>query len=126
MSTIPLVLATLCVVAYAAHALIPGMSAPPEAKASSTTRRRLWRAAIGLAVGWLSARIHARTSDPQIGIAISLLTGCAAFVPANRDRRVGAAAVNQIEILAAEELTRDDTLERMRGQYEIRKQRLDT
>ena len=40
-------------------------------------------AAIGLAVGWLSARIRARNDDPQISIAISLLTGYAAFVPAN-------------------------------------------
>ena len=40
-------------------------------------------AAIGLAVGWLSARVRARTDDPQISIAISLLTGYAAFVPAN-------------------------------------------
>lgn len=39
--------------------------------------------AIGLAVGWLSARIRARTDDPQVSIAISLLTGYAAFVPAN-------------------------------------------
>ncbi|MDT5091617.1 MAG: monovalent cation/hydrogen antiporter [Mycobacterium sp.] len=39
--------------------------------------------AIGLAVGWLSARIRARTSDAQVSIAISLLTGYAAFVPAN-------------------------------------------
>jgi Na+/H+ antiporter len=39
--------------------------------------------AIGLVVGWLSAQIRARTDDPQISIAISLLTGYAAFVPAN-------------------------------------------
>ena len=40
-------------------------------------------AAIGLAVGWLAARIRARISDPQVNIALSLLTGYAAFVPAD-------------------------------------------
>jgi monovalent cation/hydrogen antiporter len=40
--------------------------------------------AIGLAVGWLSARIRARIGDPQLSIALSLLTGYAAFVPADR------------------------------------------
>jgi monovalent cation/hydrogen antiporter len=39
--------------------------------------------AIGLVVGWLSARIRARTEDAQVSVAISLLTGYAAFVPAN-------------------------------------------
>jgi Na+/H+ antiporter len=39
--------------------------------------------AVGLVVGWLSARIRARASDPQVSVAISLLTGYAAFVPAN-------------------------------------------
>jgi CPA1 family monovalent cation:H+ antiporter len=34
------------------------------------------------------------------------------------------AALHQIEALAEEEWTRDDTIERMRGQYEFRKQRL--
>jgi CPA1 family monovalent cation:H+ antiporter len=46
--------------------------------------------AIGLAVGWLSARIRARTDDAQVSIAISLLTGYAAFVPANA---IGASGV---------------------------------
>jgi Na+/H+ antiporter len=40
-------------------------------------------AAIGLAVGWLVARIRARTEDAQVSIAISLLTEYGAFVPAN-------------------------------------------
>jgi monovalent cation/hydrogen antiporter len=39
--------------------------------------------AIGLAVGWLIAEIRARTTDPQVSITISLLSGYAAFVPAD-------------------------------------------
>jgi CPA1 family monovalent cation:H+ antiporter len=39
--------------------------------------------AIGLAVGWLVAEIRARTTDAQVSITISLLTGYAAFVPAD-------------------------------------------
>ncbi|HYZ28228.1 MAG TPA: Na+/H+ antiporter [Thermoleophilaceae bacterium] len=46
--------------------------------------------AIGLAVGWLIAEIRARTTDPQISITISLLTGYAAFIPADA---VGASGV---------------------------------
>lgn len=46
--------------------------------------------AIGLAAGWLSAWVRARISDVQISITISLLTGYAAFLPAEA---VGASAV---------------------------------
>src|SRR5204862_1693383 len=38
---------------------------------------------IGLAVGWLIAEIRARTTDTQVSITISLLSGYAAFVPAD-------------------------------------------
>jgi CPA1 family monovalent cation:H+ antiporter len=39
--------------------------------------------AIGLAVGWIIAWIRARLNDTQISITISLLSGYAAFVPAD-------------------------------------------
>jgi CPA1 family monovalent cation:H+ antiporter len=39
--------------------------------------------AIGLVVGWAIAEIRARTTDAQVSITISLLTGYAAFVPAD-------------------------------------------
>ncbi len=45
---------------------------------------------IGLAVGWAIAEIRARTADAQISITISLLSGYAAFIPANA---VGASGV---------------------------------
>jgi CPA1 family monovalent cation:H+ antiporter len=46
--------------------------------------------AIGLAVGWAVAEIRKRTSDIQVNVTISLLTGYAAFVPADA---VGASGV---------------------------------
>lgn len=46
--------------------------------------------AIGLAVGWLSAWVRKHISDVQISVTISLLTGYAAFLPAEA---VGASAV---------------------------------
>ena len=46
--------------------------------------------AIGLVVGWLVAEVRRRTVDVQVSITISLLTGYAAFVPADA---VGASAV---------------------------------
>ncbi len=46
--------------------------------------------AIGLAVGWIIAEIRKRTPDPQISVTISLVSGYAAFVPANA---VGASGV---------------------------------
>jgi CPA1 family monovalent cation:H+ antiporter len=46
--------------------------------------------AIGLAVGWIVAEVRKRTPDPQISVTISLVSGYAAFVPANA---VGASGV---------------------------------
>ncbi|MDQ3850248.1 MAG: Na+/H+ antiporter [Actinomycetota bacterium] len=46
--------------------------------------------AVGLAVGWIVAAIRARTRDAQVSITISLLSGYAAFVPADL---VGASGV---------------------------------
>jgi monovalent cation/hydrogen antiporter len=40
--------------------------------------------AIGLAVGWIVAFIRARTEDIQVSITISLLSGYAAFIPADQ------------------------------------------
>jgi CPA1 family monovalent cation:H+ antiporter len=39
--------------------------------------------AIGLAVGWLIAELRRRTTDAQTSITISLLSGYAAYIPAN-------------------------------------------
>ncbi len=39
--------------------------------------------AIGLAVGWVIAEVRRRTTDIQTSITISLLSGYAAFIPAN-------------------------------------------
>jgi Na+/H+ antiporter len=49
--------------------------------------------AIGLAVGWLVAEIRRRTTDAQVSITISLLTGYAAFVPADQLGASGVLAV---------------------------------
>jgi CPA1 family monovalent cation:H+ antiporter len=38
---------------------------------------------IGLVIGWLVAEIRKRTEDAQVSITISLLTGYAAFIPAD-------------------------------------------
>jgi monovalent cation/hydrogen antiporter len=46
--------------------------------------------AIGLVVGWVVAELRQRTTDTQISVTISLLTGYAAFVPADA---VGASGV---------------------------------
>ncbi len=46
--------------------------------------------AIGLAVGWVVAEIRKRLDDPPVEVTISLLTGYAAYVPAER---VGASGV---------------------------------
>ena len=46
--------------------------------------------AIGLVVGWVVAELRQRTTDTQVSVTISLLTGYAAFVPADA---VGASAV---------------------------------
>ncbi len=39
--------------------------------------------AIGLAVGWLASQIRKRTTDDQVNVTISLLSGYAAYVPAD-------------------------------------------
>src|SRR3954471_12261420 len=39
--------------------------------------------AVGLVVGWVIARIRARVEDVQVGVTISLLSGYAAFIPAD-------------------------------------------
>ena len=152
LSTVALVLATMCAVAVAAHALIPGLPweaafvlgaivSPTDPLAAATIMRRLevprrmvsaiegeglfndatalvaYRfavaavvagsfslaeagarfvlgaaagVAIGLAVGWLSGEVRKRISDVQVNVTISLLTGYAAFVPADA---IGASAV---------------------------------
>jgi CPA1 family monovalent cation:H+ antiporter len=48
--------------------------------------------AIGLAVGWIIAFIRERTTDIQVSVTISLLSGYAAFIPANRVGASGALA----------------------------------
>jgi monovalent cation/hydrogen antiporter len=152
LTTIGLVLATMCAVALVAHELVPGLPweaafvlgaivSPTDPLAAATIMRRLevprrlvsivegeglfndatalvaYRVAIaavvagsfslagaglrfvlaaaggvaiGLAVGWIVAEIRKRTEDPQINITISLLTGYAAFIPADA---IGASGV---------------------------------
>src|SRR5205814_8649897 len=46
--------------------------------------------AIGMAVGWIVAEIRRRATDAQVSVTISLLTGYAAFVPADA---IGASGV---------------------------------
>jgi monovalent cation/hydrogen antiporter len=145
LSTVGLVLVTMCAVAWAAHELIPDLPwaaafvlgaivSPTDPLAAATIMRRLdvprrmvsaiegeglfndatalvaYRVAvaaavagsfslpdagarfvadaaggvaIGLAVGWIVAQVRKRTTDPQVSVTISLLTGYAAFIPAN-------------------------------------------
>src|SRR5919112_93488 len=145
LSTVGLVLATMCAVAWATHALIPGLPweaafvlgaivSPTDPLAAATIMRRLgaprrlvstiegeglfndatalvaYRVAVaavvvgsfslaeaglqfvlgaaggvvvGLAVGAIAAEIRKRTIDTQVNVTISLLTGYAAFVPAD-------------------------------------------
>jgi monovalent cation/hydrogen antiporter len=152
LSTVGLVLATMCAVAWAAHTIIPGLPwqaafvlgaivSPTDPLAAATIMRRLdaprrmvsgiegeglfndatalvaYRVAvaavvagsfslaeaslrfllgaiggiaIGLAVGLIVSEIRKRTSDTQISVTISLLTGYAAFVPADA---IGASGV---------------------------------
>src|SRR5215210_501533 len=152
LSTVGLVLVTMCAVAWAAHALIPGLPweaafvlgaivSPTDPLAAATIMRRLdaprllvsgiegeglfndatalvaYRVAvaavvagsfslaeaglqfalgaaggvaIGIAVGWIVAEIRKRTTDAQVSVTISLLTGYAAFVPADA---IGASGV---------------------------------
>jgi Na+/H+ antiporter len=152
LSAVGLVLATVCAVAWAAHALVPGLPweaafvlgaivSPTDPLAASTIMRRLdvprrlvssiegeglfndatalvaYRVAvaavvaesfsladaglrfvlgasggvvIGIAIGWIVAEIRKRTTDAQLSVTISLLTGYAAFVPADA---IGASGV---------------------------------
>lgn len=152
LSAVVLVLVTMAGVAWAAHAIIPGMAwstafvlgaivSPTDPVAATTIMQRLdaprrlvssiegeglfndatalvaYRVAvaatvagafslveaglrfvfgviagvaIGLAVGLMSAWVRRHISDPQISVTISLLTGYAAFLPA---QAVGASAV---------------------------------
>jgi Na+/H+ antiporter len=152
LSTVALVLATMCAVAWAAHALIAGLSwaaafvlgaivSPTDPLAAAAIMRRLdtprrmvsaiegeglfndvtalvaYRVAVaavvagsfsladaslsfvlgaaggvavGLAVGWLAAEIRRHITDTQVSVTISLLTGYAAFIPANA---VGASGI---------------------------------
>src|SRR3954453_4235905 len=145
LSTVAMVVATMCAVAWAAHALIPGMPweaafvlgaivSPTDPLAAGTIMRRLevsralvsaiegeglftdatalvaYRVAvapvvagsfsladaglkfllgaaggvaIGLAVGWVVAEIRRRVTDAQLSITVSLLSGYAAFIPAD-------------------------------------------
>lgn len=145
LSTVGLVLATMCAVAWAAHTLIPGLPweaafvlgaivSPTDPLAAAAIMRRLdaprrmvssiegeglfndvtalvaYRVAVaavvaggfsladaglrfllgaaggvavGLAAGAVIAEIRKRITDPQVSVTISLLTGYAAFVPAN-------------------------------------------
>ena len=57
---------------------------------SSCSARRA-AIAIGLAVGWVIAEIRKRLDDPPVEVTISLLSGYAAYVPAERARRLGRA-----------------------------------
>jgi monovalent cation/hydrogen antiporter len=152
LNAVGLVLATMCAVAWVAHALIPGLPwaaafvlgaivSPTDPLAATVIMRRLdvprrmvsiiegeglfndvtalvaYRVAvatvvagsfsladaglrfilggaggvaIGLAVGWIVAEIRRRTTDAQVSVTISLLTGYAAFVPADA---IGASGV---------------------------------
>jgi monovalent cation/hydrogen antiporter len=145
LTTVGLVLATMCAVAWAAHTLIAGLPweaafvlgaivSPTDPLAAAAIMRRLdaprrlvsavegeglfndatalvaYRfavaavvagsfsladaglkfvlgaaggVAIGIAVGWIVAEIRKRTTDAQVSVTISLLTGYAAFVPAD-------------------------------------------
>ena len=151
-TSIGLVLLTMCAVAVVAHELIPGMSwevafvlgaivSPTDPLAGAMIMRRLdvprrqvsivegeglfndatalvafrvavaavvggsfslanagmdfvlaaaGGVAIGLVIGWVVAEIRKRTEDAQVSITISLLTGYAAFIPANA---IGASGV---------------------------------
>jgi monovalent cation/hydrogen antiporter len=151
-TSIGLVLVTMCAVALVAHELIPGMSwevafvlgaivSPTDPLAGAMIMRRLdvprrqvsvvegeglfndatalvaFRVAvtavvggsfslaeagidfvlaaiggvlIGLAIGFVVAEVRKRTEDAQVSITISLLTGYAAFIPANA---IGASGV---------------------------------
>src|SRR5688572_27626992 len=54
--------------------------------------------AIGLAVGWVIAEIRKRLDDPPVEVTISILTGYAAYVPAERVHASGVLAAVTIGI----------------------------
>src|SRR5215218_8807901 len=54
--------------------------------------------AIGLAVGWVIAEIRRRLDDPPIEVTISILTGYAAYVPAERAGASGVLAAVTVGI----------------------------
>lgn len=54
--------------------------------------------AIGLAVGWVIAELRKRLDDPPVEVTISLLTGYAAYVPAERAGASGVLAAVTIGI----------------------------
>jgi Na+/H+ antiporter len=145
LNAVGLVIATMCAVAWAAHALIPGLPwgaafvlgaivSPTDPLAATVIMRRLdaprrlvsaiegeglfndatalvaYRVAvaavvagafslvdaglrfvlgaaggvaIGITVGWIVGEIRRRTADAQVSVTISLLSGYAAFVPAD-------------------------------------------
>jgi monovalent cation/hydrogen antiporter len=155
LSTVGLVLATMCAVAVAAHQLVAGMSweaafvlgaivSPTDPLAATTVMRRLdaprrivsaiegeglfndatalvaykvavtavvagsfsladaglefvlsaaGGVAIGLAAGVLLGEIRRRTADTQVNVTLSLLTGYAAFIPADAIGASGILAV---------------------------------
>ena len=88
-----LVLATMTAVAAVAHALVAYRLAVAAVVAGSFS---LWQAglrfvtgavggvAIGLAVGWLIAEALGRIEDPMVKIVLSVVTGYAAYLPADR------------------------------------------
>src|SRR5919202_864712 len=118
LSTVGLVLATMCAVAWAAHALIPGLPweaafvlgaivSPTDPLAAATIMRHLdaprrlvsgiegeglFNDATALVAyrGAIAAEIRKRITDTQVNVTISLLTGYAAFVPADA---IGASGV---------------------------------
>jgi len=49
----------------------------------ATQTQRLQAAAIGLVVGWAIAEIRRRVNDTQLSVTVSLLSGYAAFIPAD-------------------------------------------
>ena len=79
-------------VAYrvAVAAVVAGSFSLADAGHEVRARRRSAGVAIGLAVGWVVGEIRKRTDDAQVSVTISLLTGYAAFVPADA---IGASGV---------------------------------
>src|SRR5919206_498992 len=168
LSTVGLVLATMCAVAWAAHALIPGLPwegafvlgaivrRPAQRARRVGARWRLvmaWsgmRGAVSLAVALaLPLTTHAGGGFPERDLIVFLTFAVIFFTlvvqglslpalirrlgvsdgGADADEEIRArliatkAAIEQIDALAGEEWTRDETVERMRAVYEYRKRR---